>query len=184
MWGSRRKHDRETENIPGIVLRPQPVVVEGSEGGPGRWGGEVNKIKKTIIRPQHKPCNYAPKFNQNSFPHWACNYLTSPVRFCLPGPSLEIPQSLESFCRARLKGGDTLPAPPTPSPSHHDRLIGLGLASGKHLLPSPPLPIRFLSASHLCHTHCPFLLPSSTATPMVGTFSIALARSCGPWLLR
>lgn len=51
---------------------------ERKSGGGGEWGGEVNKIKKAIIRPQHKPCNYAPKFNQNSFPHWAYNYLTGP----------------------------------------------------------------------------------------------------------
>lgn len=115
--GRGESHDREAENIPCIVLRPQLVVVEGSEGGwgVGQRGGEVNKIKKAIIRPQYKPYNYAPKFNQNSFPHWACNYLTSPVRFCLPGPSLEIPQI--GVCRARLKGRaclSTTPTPPTP----------------------------------------------------------------------
>lgn len=77
------------ENIPGIVLRPQPVAVEGGGG----WGGEVNKIKKAIMRPQHKPCNYAPKFNQNSFPHWACNVSNRPRWVLLPGPSTEMGQS-------------------------------------------------------------------------------------------
>lgn len=50
-------------------------------------GGEVNKIKKAIMRPQQKPCNYVPKFNQNSFPHRAVVYLTGPVRFSR-GPGL------------------------------------------------------------------------------------------------
>lgn len=75
------------ENIPGIVLRPQPVAVKGKGGG---WGGEVNKIKKAIMRPQHKPCNYAPKFNQNSFPHWACNISNRPRQVLPLRPSTEI----------------------------------------------------------------------------------------------
>lgn len=127
--GVGESHDREMENIPGIVLRPQPTIVEGSGGGAaGRWGGEVNKIKKAIMRPQHKPCNYAPKFNQNSFPHWACNASNRPVSFCLPGPALEIPQSPESSCRAWGGGRACLPAPPTPRPSHCDRPMGFEVA--------------------------------------------------------
>lgn len=82
--GRAESHDRETENIPGIVLRPQAVVVEGSEGGFGRWGGEVNKIKKAIMRPQHKPYNYVPKFNQNSFPHWAVRSSQAPLPCSAP----------------------------------------------------------------------------------------------------
>lgn len=64
-------------------------------------GGEVNKIKKAIMRPQHKPCNYVPKFNQNSFPHWACNVSNRPRQVLPPRPSTEIGQGPEVFLQRR-----------------------------------------------------------------------------------
>lgn len=107
------------------------------------------------MRPQHKPCNYAPKFNQNGFPHWACNISNRAVRFCLPGPALEIPQSpepLQSSGRGRALPAST----PAPQPSSTrtgswglTRLRQPGLQGSSSSL-SPPL--CFIAAAHPLHS--------------------------------
>lgn len=131
------------------------MVVEGSKGWwreVGRCGGEVNKIKKAIIRPQHKPCNYAPKFNQNGFLNRPCQVLTPRP---ITGETAEPGVFLQSKAR-----GQGLPSSTTlPSPSHQDRLIRLDVAQslfgqGSEKVSSPHhsspscLPLLLISASH------------------------------------
>lgn len=45
-WERATMEGGETENIPGIVLRPQLVVVEGSEGGWEVGGERLTRLKK------------------------------------------------------------------------------------------------------------------------------------------
>lgn len=78
-------------------------------------GREVNKIKKAIMRPQYKPCNYAPKFNQNSFPHWAHNISNRPRQVLPPRPSSEIGKGPEVFLQRRRRVGLSWNLPPTPA---------------------------------------------------------------------
>lgn len=67
------------------------------------------------MRPQYKPCNYAPKFNQNSFPHWAHNISNRPCQVLPPRPSTEIGKGPEVFLQRRLRGGLSWNLPPTPA---------------------------------------------------------------------
>lgn len=162
------------ENIPGIVLRPQSVVVEGSEGGVGRWGGEVNKIKKAIMRPQHIPYNYVPKFNQNSFPHWAVHSSQAPLSGSASQDRPLRCGRLQNLLAAQSRAGSIHHRSPSPCLS---RAWGLDHVS-RAALPPPPFPTppgHLPSASHPCK-------PSPLPPALAGDPPHGSGTSCGQGL--